>query len=154
KNRLAGLKERLRNGQAKPLPEWYVNGQGQTMVVIPGPVQFVMGSPPTEAGRYENETQHTRRINRTFPLSAKSVRVAKYQKSAKGDPLPAAYTRMADLPAVGIDWYMAAKYCNWLSKEEGISEEESCYEIKGDEIALKVNYLSLAGYRLPTEAEM
>ena len=32
-------------------PKWYVNGQGQTMVVIPGPVEFVMGSPPTEAGR-------------------------------------------------------------------------------------------------------
>ena len=35
----------------KTPPQWYVNGQGQTMVVIPGPVEFVMGSPPTEAGR-------------------------------------------------------------------------------------------------------
>ena len=35
---------------ARP-PQWYVNGQGQTMVVIPGPVEFVMGSPTTEAGR-------------------------------------------------------------------------------------------------------
>src|SRR5262249_58836772 len=29
----------------KAPPQWYVNGQGQTMVVIPGPVAFVMGSP-------------------------------------------------------------------------------------------------------------
>src|SRR2546423_700078 len=34
-------------------PKWYVNGQGQTFVVIPGPVEFVMGSPLTEADRVE-----------------------------------------------------------------------------------------------------
>src|SRR5439155_8847572 len=28
-------------------PQWYVTNQGQTMVVIPGPVEFLMGSPPT-----------------------------------------------------------------------------------------------------------
>jgi formylglycine-generating enzyme required for sulfatase activity len=47
-------------------PQWYVNGQGQTMVVIPGPVEFVMGSPPTEAGRESRENQHKKRIGRTF----------------------------------------------------------------------------------------
>ena len=29
---------------------WYVNGQGQTFAVIEGPVEFRMGSPPTEHG--------------------------------------------------------------------------------------------------------
>ena len=38
-----------RRTRRKTPPQWYVNGQGQTMVVIPGPVEFVMGSPPTEA---------------------------------------------------------------------------------------------------------
>ena len=27
---------------------------------------------------------------------------------------------------MGISWYMAAKYCNWLSKEEGIPEDQWC----------------------------
>ena len=54
----------------------------------------------------------------------------------------------------GIDWYRGAKYCNWLSEQEGLPAEQWCYEIKGDEIQLKANYLSLDGYRLPTEAEM
>ena len=31
---------------------WYVNGQGQTFAVIEGPVEFRMGSPPNEAGRF------------------------------------------------------------------------------------------------------
>ena len=46
------------------------------------------------------------------------------------------------------------RYCNWLSKEEDVPEEQWCYEIKGNEIKLKADYLSLSGYRLPTEAEM
>ena len=46
------------------------------MVVIPGPVEFVMGSPTTEAGRGPNENQHKRRIGRTFALAAKSVTLA------------------------------------------------------------------------------
>jgi serine/threonine protein kinase/formylglycine-generating enzyme required for sulfatase activity len=153
--RLGHIKQRFTPEHARRPPEWYVNGQGQTMVAIPGPVEFTMGSPPTEAGRYDNETQHTRRIGRTFALAAKSVTVDQYRKSNnKGYSLPAAYTRMPDLPAVGIDWFMAAKYCNWLSKEEGIPEDQWCYQIKGDEITLKENYLSLTGYRLPSEAEM
>jgi serine/threonine protein kinase/formylglycine-generating enzyme required for sulfatase activity len=143
-----------RSTKEKALPEWYVNGQGQTMVVIPGPVEFVMGSPPTEAGRYGNETQHTRRIGRTFAVAAKSVTVEQYRKSVPGYSLPAVYTRTSDLPVVGIDWYMAAKYCNWMSKEEGIPEDQWCYDIKGGEITLKKSYLRLTGYRLPTEVEM
>ena len=35
---------------------WFVNSQGQTFAVIEGPVEFDMGSPPTEPDRYPNET--------------------------------------------------------------------------------------------------
>jgi formylglycine-generating enzyme required for sulfatase activity len=57
-------------------------------------------------------------------------------------------------PIWGVLWYEAAMYCNWLSKEEGIPEDQWCYEIKGNAVTLKAKYLSLSGYRLPTEAEM
>ena len=43
------------------------------MVVIPGPVEFVMGSPSTEAGRQTVELQHKKRIGRTFAIAAKAV---------------------------------------------------------------------------------
>ena len=44
---------------------------------------------------------------------------------------------------------------NWLSKEEGIAQDQWCYEAnaEGQVIKLKEHYLSLTGYRLPTEAE-
>ena len=34
---------------------WFVNGQGQTFAVIEGPVEFRMGSPPTEHGAYRHD---------------------------------------------------------------------------------------------------
>ena len=110
-------------------PQWYVNGQGQTMVVIPGPVEFLMGSPPTEAGRESRENQHKMRIGRTFALAAKSVTLAEYQRF---DPGYGGETKQwsptGDCPVMGISWFQAAAYCNWLSKQEGLPESEWCYE--------------------------
>src|SRR5207249_2267280 len=59
-------------------------------------------------------------------------------------------------PIGGMTWYQAAAYCNWLSEQEGIDPEEWCYETdtKGQVVRAKRQYLSLAGYRLPTNAEM
>jgi formylglycine-generating enzyme required for sulfatase activity len=148
-----------RDGEKAP-PQWYVNGQGQTMVVIPGPVEFQMGSPPKEEGRYKNnETLHKKRIARTFALATKSVTIEQYQHFDERYRLDnPAFERRRDLPAGCIDWYRAAQYCNWLSEKEEIPKDQWCYEIKGDkekpEVKLKANYLRLRGYRLPTEAEM
>ena len=152
--RLEVIEQLVKKDNEKTPPQSYVNGQGQTMVVIPGPVEFVMGSPLTEVGRLENESQHKRRIGRTFALAAKSVTVEEFRKYEKDYGQSALYTRKVDLPVGGIDWYRAAKYCNWLSEQEGLPAEQCCFEIIGDEIKLKANYLSLGGYRLPTEAEM
>jgi formylglycine-generating enzyme required for sulfatase activity len=153
--RRESIKESLAKGKAKAPPQWYVNGQGQTMVVIPGPVEFVMGSPPTaERQQHKVELQHKRQIHQTYAIAAKPVTVEQYRQYSKGYELFDVYTRMADMPVVGINWYMAAAYCNWLSKEEGIPEGQWCYEIEGPVTKLKEKYLSLSGYRLPTEAEM
>jgi eukaryotic-like serine/threonine-protein kinase len=137
--------------------QWYVNTEGQTFVVIPGPVEFLMGSPKTEQDRQTDEVQHQRRIDRTVAIASKSVTLAEYRTLTKTKyDVGEKYTRYPDLPVVGINWYVAAQYCNLLSKKEGIDKEQWCYETdaKGAVTKLKKDYLSLTGYRLPTEAEM
>jgi hypothetical protein len=156
--RLAAIGKELQghNANADPqAPRWYVNGQQQTLLVVPGgPVTLQMGSPAGEAGRSEDEARHARRINRTYAVTATHVTLAQYRGLAGDYELPERFARSPDLPVVAVNWFMAAEYCNLLSKAEGIAEDEWCYQIEGNRIRLKPNYLSLAGYRLPTEAEM
>jgi formylglycine-generating enzyme required for sulfatase activity len=137
------------------------------MVVIPGPVEFVMGSRPTEYKRQPVETQHRRRIGRTFALAGAPVTVREFRRFLKESKLKEKFNRRINLammrrhspdetcPMIMLDWYSAAEYCNWLSKEEGIPEDQWCYQASpdGQVTALNANYLSLRGYRLPTEAE-
>ena len=65
---------------------WFVNSQGQTFAVIEGPVEFRMGSPPTEPDRYSDETPHRVQIPRRFAIAAKEVTVEQYQKFVKENP--------------------------------------------------------------------
>jgi len=132
--RLVGIERLITMEKEKTPPQWYVNGQGQTMVVIPGPVEFVMGSPLTEAGRNLVEVQHKKRIGRTFAVSAKPVTLAEYRRfdARYGIGEIEQYARTADSPVLGTSWYQAVAYCNWLSKQEGLPESEWCYEpVKG-----------------------
>src|SRR5262249_20228121 len=46
KQRVQRISQELDKGKDQAPPQWYITGQGQTMVVIPGPVTFWMGSPP------------------------------------------------------------------------------------------------------------
>src|SRR5439155_18493130 len=55
-----------------------------------------------------------------------------------------------DCPVLGVTWYDAAEYCNWLSAQEGLPRSEWCYLASGEAAP---NGLQRTGYRLPTEAE-
>ncbi len=154
-----------------PGGRWYVNTQGQTMVVVPGPVTFRMGSPLNEADREGGpkgkiETPHQKHIGRTFAIAAHEVTVGQFRKFRENHDYGAIYSPTADHPVSIVTWYDAAAYCNWLSEQEGIPDEQWCYEPKkgkdvrdwsvesyGPGMRLKANYLSLEGYRLPSEAE-
>ena len=154
-NRQKEIKNLLDKEKEKSLMQWYVNGGGHTMVVIPGPVEFLMGSPVSEVDRSANELQHKSKIGRSFEISNKAVTLTQYKQFDAKYTLDAKYVRSGDLPVVAINYDMAAKYCNWLNEKEGIPEDQWCFEInKQGETIVKKDYLSLKGYRLPTEGEM
>jgi formylglycine-generating enzyme required for sulfatase activity len=157
--RLEQIKRELSMDKGKVSVQWYVNGQGQTMVVIPGPAEFMMGSPPTELGRGDRERRHRRRIGRTLAIAAKPVTVEEFLKFREGFDYIKPHSPTENCPMNSTTWYDAAAYCNWLSQQEGIDKDQWCYEPNPDGqyaegMKLKSNYLSLMGYRLPTEAEM
>jgi len=136
-------------------PDWYVGGHGHTMIVVPGPVEFLMGSPPSEANREENEVQHLVRIGRTFALASKPVTLEQFRQFDPSYSVAEVYSRLPGLPVIAASWYQAAAYCNWLSKTENIPEDQWVYEIENGVVTkMKPNYLHLTGYRLPTEAEL
>jgi serine/threonine protein kinase/formylglycine-generating enzyme required for sulfatase activity len=168
--RLKSIRQLVQHGEKTP-PQWYVNAQGQTMVVIPGPVEFLMGSPPTEPGYLPHEAQHKRRISRTFAIAAKPVTLSEFRRFVQENKLEKWFEAGAALmkkdsrsengPMIYVDWHTAAAYCNWLSRQDGIPEDQWCYETKArkpdqepEVAALKKGYLSLQGYRLPSEAEI
>ena len=145
---------------------WFVNGQGQTFAVIDGPIEFDMGSPPTEPERFEDELLHKRVIPRRFAIATKEVTVEQYRRfqQASPDNDDAAeselkrYSPDPSGPMIVVTWYRAATYCNWLSEQERLPKEEWCYvpNKKGryDEgMTIPEDVLERKGYRLPTEAE-
>jgi formylglycine-generating enzyme required for sulfatase activity len=152
-------------------PTWYVNGQGQTLTLIPGPVEFLMGSPASEDG-VAADTRHLRTIPRSFAVATKEVTEAEFRRFLDSRPairklffdsegrvlkVLKKYGPEAGSPIVAVNWHTAAAYCNWLSQQEGLPEEEWCFPRGVGEsqegTALSSGYLKRKGYRMPTEAE-
>ena len=149
---------------------WYVNGQGQTFAVIEGPVEFLMGSPPTDTERIaESEPARRMAIPRRFAIAAQEVTVEQFQRFLKlGGITIESYQLSASLlskfspdpkgPWIAPDWYTAAHYCNWLSEQEGLPKEQWCYlpneaGVYAEGMSIPADVLQRTGYRLPTEAE-
>jgi formylglycine-generating enzyme required for sulfatase activity len=142
---------------------WFKNGAGQTLAVIVGPVDFLMGSPPTEPSRDSGETRHRQRIDQPFAVATKEVTREQYQRFVQAHPRNQPYDP-GDVtnyspdpqgPQVRVSWYDAAAYCNWLSEQEHL---EPCYGPNdqgayADGMKLTPDALMRSGYRLPTEAE-
>jgi formylglycine-generating enzyme required for sulfatase activity len=134
---------------------WYVNSQGQTMVLL-GPAEFWMGSPDTEPDRIAAEAPRQQfKIDRRFALSMHEVTIEQFAKSGIAlPPKNLLQTGSVKLPIHAVTWHQAAEYCNWLSRQDGVSDEQLCYDgAKGGQFTAAADALQRTGYRLPIEAE-
>ena len=152
---------------ASDLRRWYITPEDHTMVVIRGG-DFTMGALPTDPDREANERQIEKRIDRRFALSATAVTKSQYVRFLDDRPAdsadPRTYPQVKaavltdDSPMTSVSWYEAVAYCNWLSAQENIPEDQWCYERNAEGrfdagMTARQGYLNLVGYRLPSDAE-
>ena len=141
--------------------QWFVNSQGQTFVILKAD-EFLMGSPLDESVQ-TNEVQHLRKIGRKFAISAFEVtkrQLTEFLKDRPENPARKTWPNLAktdDSPGL-MTWWEAAEYCNWLSEQDGLPQDQWCYEqhVKEGEtprMIAKAMLFELSGYRLPSEAE-
>jgi formylglycine-generating enzyme required for sulfatase activity len=133
---------------------WELGPQGHTLALLPGPLEFWMGSPDQEEGRFPHERRHYRRIDRSLAVATKEVTIAQYRAFKPGYVQDPRYTRERDCPVNTLTWYEAAEYCNWLSERAGIAPSQWCYPVKIEPgMVVPGDSVDRHGYRLPTEAE-
>ncbi|MHC6202129.1 SUMF1/EgtB/PvdO family nonheme iron enzyme [Breznakiellaceae bacterium SP9] len=151
--------------QERPIPDNFVRIQSGT---------FTMGSPANEAGRYSDEgPQHQVTVS-AFSIGKYEVTVANFRTFvqatgyktdaetsggasvwAGGDLVMKAdanwknpyFTQTENSPVICVSWNDAVNYCNWKSRQEGLTP---AYTISGTSVSWN---RSANGYRLPTEAE-
>jgi formylglycine-generating enzyme required for sulfatase activity len=124
-------------------PRLVTNSIGLELVWIPAG-QFQMGSPPTEQGHSDKESQHEVKITRAFYLGKYEVTQGQYEKVTGANP--SYFSATGDgkhlvtgmdarrFPVDGVSWEDAVAYCKKLS------------ELPAERARGRV-------YRLPTEAE-
>jgi len=123
--------------EVPPTPTPVVVGEpgGFDMVLVEAG-SFEMGS---ASGRSAEQPVHTVQITAPFYISKYEVTCEQYS-DFRSD------AACGDLP-VGVIWYDAVEYCNWLSERAGLIP---CYELK--RLGTKCDFTA-TGYRLATEAE-
>ena len=143
------IDKELATGKVVGNRQWYLNRQGQTMVVVVERGSFWMGG---------GDERQRRRIDRSFAIASKEATVEEFLRFRREHQYSTHYASTDDCPANNVTWFDAAAYCNWLSEQDGLTSEEWCYVPNQDGkyaegMTMAPDYLKRIGYRLPTEAE-
>lgn len=136
---------------ASPLPPETRASTGSRLRAIHPQDSFRMGASRREAGRRANESARRVQLTRPFYLGTREVSNAEFRlfRPAHDSGLAKGATLNLDRqPVVNVGWDDAARFCNWLSRLEGLPPAYE--EVNGRMRALSP---MTRGYRLPSEAE-
>ena len=118
---------------------------------------FLMGSPPTEVGREEEETQHQVTLTRSFFMGKYKVTQGDFERLMGYNE--SLHSLCVDCAMDGAIWHEAAAFANAASRAAGFPECFACKGL-GRRVQCDVadpykgkDYYECSGYRLPTEAE-
>jgi formylglycine-generating enzyme required for sulfatase activity len=134
----------------KPMPANMVRIAGGT---------FTMGSPASEAGRVDDEMQHSVTISKPFYIGKYEVTQKEWVEAMGSNP---SRFKGDNLPVERVSWYDAIEYCNKRSEREGLTPAYTIDKARSDgsntDGSDTVKWVvawnrSANGYRLPTEAE-
>jgi formylglycine-generating enzyme required for sulfatase activity len=147
--KLKEIDAKLVTGKMEGKRRWYVNTQGQTLVIFDAPGEVAVG---------EEQEQYKAWVGWNYAIAAKEVTVGQFLKFRKDHKFAKAFSPTEECPVNEVTWYEAAAYCNWLSKEEGIPEGQWVYQKNkegkyAEGMRLTPGWQRRTGYRLPTEAE-
>ena len=143
------LQEDLRQVRNRVLSEhwsqqrrWYVNGQHQEFAVLPS----AFARDIDDAVGYD------------FAIGVHPITVEQVQNSPVSFDFDPETVESPQSPCERITWFKIAEYCNWLSEQEGIDDDQWCYEPNQSGqyswgMKIKPNHSQLRGYRLPTAEE-
>ncbi len=139
--RLASIKTEIATVNQQPLKLLY-------------PGNFVMGASRREAGRQANEVIRNVALTKPFYLSLAEVtneQFAAFDSQHTSGIIEGQTLGAPNQPVVQVTWEQAARYCNWLSEQEGLPK----FYIVAENEDLSVTGFNpdSTGYRLPTEAE-
>ncbi|MGI9517026.1 MAG: formylglycine-generating enzyme family protein, partial [Pirellulaceae bacterium] len=153
---IAAVKEELKQNEQqlandKSNRNWYVHNQGLVFAVLDIDQSSGLASPLPR--RIAVSTTEVSRAQWRVFAEAQQTEVW----SADEEDL-APYMRTDEAPMIAVTWYEAAWYCNWLSEQAGIPEEQWCYipnadGVYGPGMTIKSNFRELTGYRLPDDEE-
>lgn len=124
------LREKIRSRLLpSKIGDTWANSLGMKFAYIPAGT-FPMGSPSTEAGRYDDETQHKVKLTKGFLMSVTVVTQDQYWNLTGKNPSHfCTDSDKGSHPVEDVSWDDAVAFCKALSQKEG------------------------RHYRLPTEAE-
>lgn len=135
---------------------WFVDKSGRTMIVARGPVTFPTESRPDKLTEPAPASPKEVQILHSFALAATEVTLREYERFTQSrhhlntGPDP-------DCPVNNVSANEVAAYCRWLTRKEGMTEDDMCYPPvdadTGKQVMPYEDFLSRSGYRPPTEAE-
>jgi formylglycine-generating enzyme required for sulfatase activity len=115
------------------------------------PGRFKMGASRREQGRRANETLRVIQLTHPVYMGLKEVTNREFREFQPGHDsgtFKAIDLNQDNQPVVQVTWEQAARFCNWLSRKEGLPPVYA--EVNGQ---LRSTNPVGQGYRLPTEAE-